>query len=204
MIERHVLEQVLTTPTRLNERLDNGSLSDATSKALTVIRRIRQLAASICGNDARPYYLAFLFYATERIIKVDADVYLSREEVAPLFRAAISLGRLADRLNRPGIVEEGEWVLDSKASEIRISGHRSVCPTEWNCLSCSISGPIEESGVTRRLYAAAYPGQYDPQKDDAALNMVMSRLRDKIEPILTIPGSSQRNWSRVPPRDLEG
>ena len=186
LFELYALEQLLTAPSWLNDRLEPESLPKDLAKALVVIRRIRQLAASACGIDIRPYYLGLLFYTAKRLLAVEPDIHLSRQELVPPVHACMLLGMLCDRLTYLGHGRSlpsvgGVLTIDEAAREVWIGGQKvDLSQGEYDLLFYLWKHPREACG-REALFQAVYKKKYKGEIDDPSLNMVVTRLRQRIE-----------------------
>jgi hypothetical protein len=184
----HDFEHALAGPAQLNDRMDPEALPDAPEKALDVIRQIRSLAATACGHDVRPYYLALLFQAARRIMTAELDVRRSKLELAPLVHACISLGVLAERLSQPAAAMEPparpDWRLEvaEGTQEVLVNGRptQRLTTTELRCLRYLLSSAGKLCS-RKTVFEATFDEPYADECDER-LNMLMSRLRAKIEP----------------------
>jgi DNA-binding response OmpR family regulator len=188
LLELYQFERDLVAPDQLNSRLESGALPSPLEKALSTIRRTRQLAASTCGNAVQPYYFALLFYAAKTLVISKSGIRHSRQELARLAHACISLGVLCDRLKALSVsngapqVESKTITIERSTKQVGVRGELvSLSPLEYDLL-LYLWEKAELLCARGAVFEAVYRQKYGgTDSDDSQLNMLVTRLRQKIE-----------------------
>lgn len=182
--ERLEMEKVLLAVSRLNERVDAGAVPQSLEKTVTTVRRIRHLAATACGNDIRPYFAVLFAHTARLLLRYEPGVLHTRRELAILLHACVSLGLICQHLpavskrgikiNEPGIqIEESDH-------SVKVDGaFVALTPNEYAFLHYLWLHPGQL--CTRASVAEAVYGKTGHAADEARLNMLVNRLRKKIE-----------------------
>ncbi len=181
-LERYELEKALIEPRQLDAR-PNVSVPPFLVKTLVAVRRLRKCAAATCGSDAQPYYAALFAATTKRLLQLDPYVRYTRQEVSAYLHAALSLGLICRRLLATNSTENPSGVLQLRLNERRVlvgATPIALTPNEFDLLSflwSHIGDVCARSDVERAVF-----GNVLLTTDSARLNVVINRLRAKIEP----------------------
>lgn len=184
----HELEREFLGVERLSQRLE-PSMSQF-SKVVSLVQKIRQMASSQYGDAVIVYKWALAFHAVKRLCNFEPGLRRPRRDTLALLHACLCLGLLANNLahDSPAPVTSdddalGLWI-DEANRDVRLNGRSiAVSPLEYNALLCL----WQNAGQLRtreEMMAAIYGQEYRRGKvnsDDAQLNMLISRVRSKIE-----------------------
>jgi len=182
--ERLEMEKALFGVSRLNERIDAGAMPQSLEKTVATVRRIRQLAATACGNDIRPYYAVLFAHTARLLLGYEKEVRHTRRELATLLHACLSLGLICQHLPAAGqretrIVEPGIHIDESDHSVKIDDAFVALTPTEYALLHYLWQHPgqlCSRSALIKAVY-----GKAGDETDHGRLNMLVTRLRNKIE-----------------------
>lgn len=210
--ERIELERALIEAARLNDRLNVGSLPPQVEKALAVIKRIRQTAASQCGNDMRPYRVCLLAHALRRLMDYKPRVRHTQREIVSLLHVCASIGLLCRCLpvqtvaiSTDDAAPEPGFRLDDKDHRVFVDGSLvDVTPNEYSFLHYLWQRPgrlCDRTAIADAVYGS-FVGE------EGRLNMLVNRLRPKIEPnpdepkyLITRRGEGYSLYPAGKPRD---
>ena len=184
----HELESEFLGVERLGQRLE-PSMSQF-SKVVSLVQKIRQMASSQYGDAVTVYNWALAFHAIKRLCSFDPESRHPRRETLAVLHACLCLGLLANKLAHasealvpPDNEHFGLWI-DESNREVRLNGRSiAVSPLEYNALLClwQNAGQLQyREEMMTAIYGQEYRrGKVNP--DDAQLNMLISRVRSKIE-----------------------
>lgn len=180
------LEEVLLSAQRLNERLTPPM--NKVAKLVSAVQHVRQQASRICGPAIKPYLWELMFCAVDRLRTYTPKPAQPRprRELLPPVHAALCVGLLCNRLSAlsevplPGTLAEGGLSLDRERFGVHVQGRFvPLTPGEFKLMEYlwRHAGRV----CTRRELAQLLYGEVKRSDDDSALNMVINRLREKIE-----------------------
>lgn len=192
ILEFREVEQSLSQAIRLDKKVDVGPAS--LRKLSLSVQRLRRLAANATGGhqaDFEPYGWLLFFLALKRILGYQPEnTGRMQRDLLPTICATISLGLLSDRLidaieiDAPTISASG-LQLDTSTSEFHVDGRLAELPqTEFELLAYlwDHAGTLS---LRKDVYEAVYGQPYVAGKLDTCdsnLNMLVSRVRQTIEP----------------------
>lgn len=182
------LEGILLSANSLTDRLE--SLTQQTNRVITSVQRIRQLAAADCGVDIVLYFHILMVLTAKRVLAYAPGILRTRRELMPFVHACMSLGMLCARLEQmrqtanPSAIEKTGIEINVDNREVRVDGKViGLAPTEYNTLLFLWQRPGRlclRQEIVENVYGRPYePGKF--ASDDANLNMLISRIREKIE-----------------------
>jgi len=182
------LESILLSTSSLTDRLE--SLTQQANRVIASVQRIRQQAAADCGVDIVLYFHILMVLAARRVLTYAPGILRTRRELLPFVHACMSLGMLCARLEQvrqtanPSAIEKTGIEIDVDNREVRVHGKViGLAPTEYNTLLFLWQRPGRlclRKEIVENIYGRPYePGKF--ASDDANLNMLISRIREKIE-----------------------
>ena len=180
-LERYEFERALVGVNQLGARLD-PSVPPSLEKALAAVRRVRHLAGDACGPDIQPYFAALFVCTLERVLQVD-----------PAIGARVK--RLQDCSTRPSLAPDlpapaihrdhagaRPGVAARRQGALRDGGRRRcpVTPHEYEFLHYlwdDRDGVCDREAISSAVFRDA-----QAKTDPTRLNVLVARLRSKIEP----------------------
>lgn len=182
VLERYELEKDLTEPRQLDAAMQTSSPAEL-EKSLLAVKRLRKLASGPCGNDALPYYAALFAATTNRLLQTDPKVRYSRPKIAALLHAALSLALICKRMRASedaGDDGSGLKLLPDKKQVLVGGVAKPLTPNEYKFLHVLAlhGGKVcQRADVELTVF-----GNVSTVSDSARLNVLINRLRAKIEP----------------------
>ena len=192
LIEMHELAYRLAAVSDMLERIDADDLPAALRKAAGSIQRVRALAAANIGVDVRTYHFALFAKVAQALPDCGSAVRRSRSEITTSVYLVLLMGALCDRLIREGD-QPGEGtpspdglVLDDSRNEVYLNGQPvHLTPHEYALVrflwehrerTCS------RQAITQVIYPDDVVHDASGREDDNRLNVLVQRVRRKIEP----------------------
>lgn len=185
LLDLYEFERLLMLPDNLNDRIEAGPA--ALRKATAAIYQIRKLAADTCGDDFTNYREALAHQALHRILTYDTDIRLARRDIMPAVHACLSLGVILERLDQAAPDQPqapAGLTIDEANRQVRVDGHAvNLSPMEFDAI-LYLWRRANQLCSRAELFQAVYENPYHPGRmysDDAQLNMLIKRIRERIE-----------------------
>jgi hypothetical protein len=181
-LERYEMERELIALRQLDARFE-PSVPAVLDKTVSAVRRLRKLAAEACGSDAAPYCAALFAATTNRLLHLDPSIHYTRKETAAVLHAALSLGLICQRMmvSESGVSGPRELRLLPGERQVVVSGIPvALTPHEYDLMRFlwENQGDVcPRAAVERAVF-----GDVLLKTDSARLNVLVNRLRSKIEP----------------------
>lgn len=184
---RHALEQRLLATTGLAQPLADPAQPAELQRALGVIERIRQHAATLAGASAAAYQAGLLACALHYLASYQPALQHARRRLIPYAHALIQAGLLAEALEGsdgaerlPDPARTSLW-LDEVNKVAWVEGRRVDLTAQEYVILSYLYRHVCRLVTRQELADAVLKTDYD-DSEETRLNSAISRLRLKLEP----------------------